>query len=112
MNQKQAIIASVLTGIGASLCCVAPLVLLSLGIGGAWIANVSAFEPFRPVFLLLTLVFISLTFKKLYLTPQKCESDKACANDRAIKKQRLFFWVVTIPLVGLIAFPWFAPFFY
>jgi mercuric ion transport protein len=33
MNSKQTLIASVLAGIGASLCCVAPLVLLSLGIG-------------------------------------------------------------------------------
>ena len=50
MNQKQTMIASVLAGIGASLCCVAPLVLLSLGLGGAWVANLTAFEPGSPDF--------------------------------------------------------------
>jgi len=49
MNQKQTMIASVLAGIGASLCCVAPLVLLSLGLGGAWVSNLTVFEPVRPV---------------------------------------------------------------
>lgn len=59
MNSKQTLIASVLAGIGASLCCVAPLVLISLGIGGAWMATLTAFEPVRPVLL-------GLAFHKLY----------------------------------------------
>ena len=61
MTPKQTLIASVLAGIGASLCCVAPLVLLSLGLGGAWVATLTAFEPMRPVFMGLALLFIGLT---------------------------------------------------
>jgi len=112
MNQKQAMIASVLTGIGASLCCVAPLVLLSLGLSGAWVANLTAFEPVRPVFLLLTLFFVGLAFRKLYLNSQVCELGKPCADVETIRKQRVIFWIVTIPLLGLLAFPWFAPLLY
>ena len=112
MNQKQAMIAGVLAGIGASLCCVAPLVLLSLGLGGAWVANLTAFEPVRPVFVLLALFFIAWAFRKLYLTPQACEPGKPCADERTVHKQRVIFWIVTIPLLGLLAFPWFAPLFY
>jgi len=112
MNQKQTLIASVLAGIGASLCCVAPLVLLSLGLGGAWVANLTTFEPVRPVFMGLTLLFIGLSFRKLYLTTQTCETDKPCADNEVIRKQRFIFWGVTIPLLGLLAFPWFAPLFY
>jgi mercuric ion transport protein len=112
MNPKQTMIASVLAGIGASLCCVAPLVLLSLGLGGAWVATLTAFEPVRPVFMGLALLFIALSFRKLYLTNQTCETDKPCADDEVIRKQRMIFWGVTIPLLGLLAFPWFAPLFY
>jgi mercuric ion transport protein len=112
MNQKQAMIASVLAGIGASLCCVAPLILLSLGLGGAWVANFTAFEPVRPLFLLLTLFFIGLAFRKLYLAPPICEPGKPCADGDIIRKQRFIFWGVTIPLLGLIGFPWVAPLFY
>lgn len=112
MNSKQTMIASVLAGIGASLCCVAPLVLLSLGLGGAWVANLTAFEPVRPAFMGLALLFIGLSFRKLYLTTQTCESGKPCADDEVTRKQRFIFWSVTIPVLCLLAFPWFAPLFY
>ncbi len=112
MNPKQTLMAAVLAGIGASLCCVAPLLLLSLGIGGAWVATLTAFEPLRPLFLGLATLFISLSFRKLYLTTPACETGKRCADEDVIRKQRFIFWGVTIPLIGLLAFPWIAPFFY
>ena len=112
MNSKQTLMASVLAGLGASLCCVAPLVLLSLGLGGAWVANLTAFEPMRPVFMGLALLFIGLSFRKLYLKTQTCEPGKPCADDEVIRKQRFIFWGVTIPLLGLLAFPLVAPLFY
>jgi mercuric ion transport protein len=112
MSSKQTMIASIFAGIGASLCCVAPLVLLSLGIGGAWVATLTAFEPMRPVFMGLALLFIGLTFRKLYLTTQTCEPGKLCVDDEVIRKQRIIFWAVTIPLLGLLTFPWFSPLFY
>lgn len=111
MTPKHTIIASVLGGIGASLCCVAPLVLLSLGVGGAWMANLTALEPIRPFFIGLTLFFISLSFRKLYLI-KTCEPDQPCGDDEVIRKQRFIFWGVTVPVLGLLAFPLFAPLFY
>jgi mercuric ion transport protein len=112
MNQKQALISGVLAGIGASLCCVAPLVLLGLGIGGAWVANLTLFEPVRPVFLLLTLFFLGLAFRELYLTPPACDPDKPCAEDTTLKRRRIVFWLVAVPLLGLVALPWYAALFY
>lgn len=112
MNSKQTMMASVLAGIGASLCCVAPLVLLSIGIGGAWVATLIAFEPVRPIFMGLTLLFIGLSYRKLFLTTQTCEPGKPCADNKLLREQRFIFWGVTIPLLGLLAFPWFAPLFY
>ena len=47
-NVKGSLFAGVLAAIGASVCCVGPLVLLMLGIGGAWVANLTAVEPLRP----------------------------------------------------------------
>jgi mercuric ion transport protein len=112
MNPKQSMIASVLAGIGASLCCVAPLILMSLGLGGAWMANLSTLEPMRPVFLLLALFFIGLAFRKLYPAPSLCEPGKPCSSSESIRKQRFIFWGVSILLLGLLAFPWLAPLFY
>lgn len=112
MNQKQAMIAAILTGIGASLCCVAPLLLISIGLGGAWLANLSVLEPVRPLFIILSLAFVGFAFYKLYLTPKECRSGTACIDETTHTKQRLLYWVITVPLLGLLAFPWLAPLFY
>lgn len=112
MNQKQTIIAGVLAGIGASLCCVAPLLFVSLGLGGAWLANLTVLEPIRPLFIILTLAFVSFAFYQLYLNPKECKPGMVCANEETQGKQRIIYWLVTLPLLGLLAFPWIAPLFY
>ncbi len=112
MNQKQAMIAGVLAGIGASLCCVAPLFFVSLGLGGAWLANLTILEPVRPLFIILTLAFVGFAFYRLYLTPNECKPGTACANEETQNKQRIIYWLVTLPLLGLLAFPLIAPLFY
>jgi mercuric ion transport protein len=92
-----------------SLCCVGPLVLLVLGVSGAWIGQLTALEPYRPVFILLTLIFLGLAFRQLYLLPPRCEAGETCADPRQVRRQRSIFWVVLVGLMALIAFPWFAP---
>jgi hypothetical protein len=39
------LIAGILSAIGASICCVGPLLLLALGVSGAWIGSLTALEP-------------------------------------------------------------------
>ena len=112
MNAGGSLAAGIMAAIGASLCCVGPLVLLALGVGGAWIANLTALEPWRPAFIGLTLIFLGLAFRKLYLVPQACTPGTACADPRTAIRQRLIFWSVAVLLLGLLAVPWFAPLFY
>jgi glutathione reductase (NADPH) len=40
-----------LAAVLASTCCLGPVVLLMLGISGAWIANLTLLEPYRPIFI-------------------------------------------------------------
>jgi len=105
---QRSMIAAVLAGIGASLCCVGPLVLLTLGIGGSWISTLTALEPIRPVFIVITLVFIFLAFRKLYLLPIACEIDKPCARPETRRNQRVIFWIVSTLIIALLAFPYYA----
>jgi mercuric ion transport protein len=100
--------ASVVAAIVGSLCCVAPLVLLTLGISGAWIGQLTALEPYRPIFIGLMLVFMGLAFRQLYIVPAQCAPGEACANPRLQRRQRQIFWVVVVGLAALIAFPWYA----
>ena len=112
LNAKASLVAGVLAGIGASVCCVGPLILLGLGVGGAWIGNLTAFEPYRPVFIALTLLFLGLALRKLYLAPQVCAPGTSCAAPQPNSRQRLTFWSVAVVVLVLLAVPLFAPLFY
>jgi mercuric ion transport protein len=106
-------LAGVAAGIGASVCCVGPLVLLALGISGAWIGNLTALEPYRPFFIGLTVLFLGLAFRKLYLAPQPCAPGTSCGSDpRILRGQRITFWLVAALLLSLLLVPWVVPMFY
>lgn len=112
MDTKPALWASVLAAVGASLCCVAPLVLVSLGLGGAWLATLTKLEPLRPIFIVLTLGLLALAWHRLYRRATGCTPGQACADAAVLRRQRLIFWGVTVMLLLLLAFPWYASLFY
>lgn len=101
-------IAAAAAAIGASLCCIGPLVLLALGISGAWISYLTALEPYRPVFIGITLIFLGLAFRKLYLAPQPCAPGDACAAPVTRRNQRIIFWIVAALLIALLTFPYYG----
>ncbi|HEP9532934.1 TPA: mercury transporter MerT [Pseudomonas aeruginosa] len=102
LTGKGSLVASSLTAIGASVCCV----------GGTWVGALTMMEPLRPLFIGLTLLFLGLAFRKLYLVPQVCTPGTPCADPRTLVRQRLVFWIVSVLLLGLLAVPWLAPLFY
>ncbi len=104
-------IGAVLAAIGASACCVGPLLLLSLGMGGAWMSTLTSMETIRPFFFIITLIFIGLSFRKLYLIPENCDQGEICAISEVKKRQRIIFWIASILIVMLLTFPWYAPYF-
>jgi len=105
-----ALVAGLLAAAGASVCCVLPLTLLALGVGGAWVVNLTALEPARPVFVLLAIGFLALAFRRLYLVPARCEPGDACADGSVRRRQRAIFWSAALIIIGLLAAPWAASF--
>jgi mercuric ion transport protein len=106
------LLAGILSAVGASICCIGPLVLLALGFSGAWIGSLTALEPYRPIFIGLTLLFLAFAFYRLYLVRPSCSPESACTNPHTLRQQRLGFWIVAVLVFGLIAVPWLAPLFY
>ena len=102
---------AIIAAIGASVCCVVPLLLLSLGISGAWMSTLTSMQPVRPFFIILTLVFIGLGYRKLYLIPENCEEGEACASTEVREKQQMIFWIGSVLILMLLTFPWYAPIF-
>lgn len=105
---RGSLVASVLAAVGASVCCVGPLVLLTMGVGGAWVANLTAWEPMRPWLTAAALAFLGLAFSRLYLQPQTCRPGAPCAEAPVPGRRQVIFWVVAPLLLALLALPWLA----
>ena len=73
-------VGGVVGAIVASSCCVIPLVLALLGVGGAWMSNLRALSPYQPYFIAMTAVLIGFGFYRVYWKPrQVCDVGAACA---------------------------------
>lgn len=101
------IAAGILAALGASTCCVGPLVLVTLGLGGAWVSGLRALEPFYPLFLGAAILFFAIAFWRLYLRAATCAAG-ACAP-KTLRRQRIAFWTTLIAAKALILFPFYAP---
>lgn len=101
------LVGAVISAIGASICCVGPLLLLGLGIGGAWIGNLAAMERYRPYWMTATLVFLGLAFFRIYRKPKEvvCTPGNACSSDGS-RRNKIILWIVTALVLGLLALPY------
>lgn len=103
----------VIGAILASSCCVLPLVLLLLGVSGAWIGNLTALEQFRPWFAAVALVFISLGFWQVYFWRRPdCAEDSYCARPRSTMLIRAALWIATALVLVALTTGWWAPYYY
>ena len=106
------LLAGAAAAIGASACCAGPLLLVVLGIGGAWGSRLVALEAYQPIFLSAAAAFFGFAFYRLYRNPEACAPGEACAISVVHQRQRIIFWVVTLIAAALMAFPLYAPLFY
>lgn len=103
----------VIGAILASTCCIAPLVLLTLGISGAWIGNLTALEPYKPIFAGVALVFIGLGFRQVYFKAKPaCEDGSYCARQQSALITKSALWLSTVLVALALTINWWAPFFY
>ena len=97
----------------ASTCCIAPLLLLMLGVSGAWIGNLTALEPYKPVFAGVSLVFIGLGFRQVYFRAKlACEDGSYCARPESALITKSALWLSTVLVVLALTINWWAPLFY
>lgn len=104
-SENASILAGTVSALGASTCCLLPLALVSVGIGGAWVAQLRALERFYPVFVVLALGAFAFGFYRLYVRPAPCEAETACAAPAAQRRQRITFWTSLIFAKILILSP-------
>lgn len=112
---KTTLAGGALAAIVASVCCLGPLVLVTVGISGAWISNLTALEPYRPVFISVALAFMALAYRQIFIKarqPEAGEPGTLCALPATNSGYKILFWVVSALVLLALAFPYFVPLFY
>ena len=112
LSTPGSVVAGAVAAIGASACCAGPLLLVILGVGGAWGSRLVALEPLQPYFVATALVFFGFAFRRLYRKQEDCAPGAVCALPTARRRQRAIFGVVAAVAAALMAFPLYAPVFY
>ncbi len=108
---KWGLVGAVAAAVGASVCCLGPLLLLALGVGGAWIANLTAMEKYRPIWMAATLLFLGLAFARVYRKPKEdtCAVGSSCPPN-AGRRNKVLLWIVAALVLGLLALPYAIPY--
>ncbi len=106
---RMALIGGIITAIGASVCCVAPLVLLLLGISGTWISTFTAFEPLRPYLTAGTVLLFFWAGMQVYRPMEKCRPDSICAIPETRLRYQVLFWLAAFIALVLVTGVYWIP---
>lgn len=116
-KSNQLAISGILTAIGASLCCITPVLAFIAGISGS-AAAFSWLEPVRPYFAAFTLLVLGFAWYQKLRPHGKLrkQQDIDCACEPEARssfwQSKKFLGIVTVFAGAMLAFPYYAEVFY
>jgi mercuric ion transport protein len=102
-------VGSILGALAATSCCILPLVLFSVGISGAWIANLTALAPYKPYVAAGTLALLGYGYYLVYVRPSQACADGSCTQPLPSRLVKSSLWIATVLVVAALAFDYVAP---
>ena len=99
-------LAGIVAAIGAASCCVIPFLLFALAVSGAWIGNLTALEPYQPIFAAVSLGFIGWGAWRLRRKAKIACAEGYCATDRADRIAQIGLWTAAVLIVIALVFPY------
>ena len=101
-------IAAVVVAFLASLCCIGPVLFVTLGVGAGFATR---FEPLRPLFTVLTIALLALGFYSVYgrqratTSAAACDIDGTCTVPRSRKRDKILLWIAALMALIVLTFP-------
>jgi len=96
---------AVVSGLLASLCCIGPLLLAALEIGGAGL--LARFDSYRPAFTAATFALLGVGFWLAYRKPKVIEGDACgCEYPKANRLGRALLWIAAAVAIVFWAAPY------
>jgi mercuric ion transport protein len=102
----------VLGALAASSCCLVPLTLFGIGIGGAWIGYLTRLAPYQPYFLSVAAVCLGVGYwLRIRARRVVCVEDEMCARPLPSRIVTTGFVVASLLIVAVLALDLLVPFF-
>jgi len=92
---------AILAAIAASSCCIGPLILAAIGVGGA--GAVATLSAYRPYILGVTAMFLGAGFYLTYRKPRRVAGDACACEKPSGQAGKVGLWIATV-VVALVAF--------
>ena len=108
----KALIAGGISALLASACCLGPLVLIMLGISGAWIGSLTLLEPYQPWFMGAAAIALVVAGRRIWRPAVSCDVGQVCERPMVNRSYKVLFVLVVLLLGISLAFPWIAHWFY
>ncbi len=110
--EKLLVAGGLLGGLAASSCCLVPLALFAVGIGGAWIGNLTRLGPYQPYFVGIAVVCLGGGYW-LRQRAQRlaCAEDRACARPLPRRIVNIGLIVAIVLVTGALAVDFLGPLF-
>ncbi len=115
LDRKREVAAAggVIGAVLASSCCIGPLVLLTLGVSGAWIGSLTALKAYQPVFVVVAVAFLAFGFWQVYGKSGQAHAEgSVCASAMADRVVKTALWIATGLVVIAVTVDLWAPLFY
>lgn len=101
--------AALAAAVAASACCTIPLLLVALGVGGAWVGTLTALEPLRPLFVGLAVTALAYAGYREWQASRRAAQGVACdCEEEAVapRTRRALLSVGALVAAALVASPW------
>ena len=103
---------SVVAALAASSCCILPLALLSLGVSGAWIGQLTRLAPYQPYIIATTVALLACGYWLIYRASRAvCADGAACARPLPNRLVKTALIGATALVVAALGFDVLAPLF-
>ena len=109
--QRLLAVGGILGALGAASCCVIPFALFLAGVSGAWIGNLTALEPYQPIFAAVSFGFIGYGAWRVYRRPKQVCEDGYCATPQSDRIAKIGLWSAGVLVVLALGFPYAARYF-
>lgn len=106
---RLAMIGGLAGALAASSCCILPLLLVLLGVSGAWIGSLTALSAYQPYFVVFTLGCLGAGYYLVYRRPSVSCSTGECRPILPNRLIKIGLWLATLLIFSALLFAWLGP---